>query len=77
MTPMRKTILNSILATFFITFTLTTINSNTNNSFDFLVIWTRSWLIAAAISCVFNIYIIPFLYKKKKRKVLLKRNFLK
>lgn len=72
---MRKTILSSILVTFFITFTLTTINTTSRNTIDFIILWTQSWLIAATISSVFNLYIIPFLYKKKKRQVLKRTRF--
>lgn len=73
---MRKTILNSVIVTCFITFTLTSINTNTKNSIDFILLWTQSWLIAASISSIFNIYIIPYLYKKKV-KLVLKNIFLK
>lgn len=66
---MRKTILSSILVTSFITFTLTTINIKTKNTIDFIFLWTQSWLIAATISSVFNLYIIPYLYKKKPKKL--------
>ncbi|UQD57079.1 DUF2798 domain-containing protein [Flavobacterium sp. K5-23] len=74
---MRKTILSSILVTSFITFTLTTINTNTKNTIDFVFLWAQSWLIAATISCIFNIYIIPFLFKKKRKLVLMQQTFLK
>ncbi|WP_074724700.1 DUF2798 domain-containing protein [Flavobacterium frigoris] len=67
---MRKTILNSVIVTCFITFTLTSINTNTKNSIDFILLWTQSWIIAASISSIFNIYIIPYLYKKKVKRVL-------
>ena len=73
---MRKTILNSVIVTCFITFTLTSINTNTKNSIDFILLWTQPWVIAASISSIFNIDIIPYLYKKKV-KLVLKNIFLK
>jgi hypothetical protein len=63
---MRKTILNSVIVTCFITFTLTSINTNTKNSIDFILLWTQSWLIAASISSIFNIY-YSLLYRKKSK----------
>jgi hypothetical protein len=60
---MRKTILNSVV-TCFITFTLTLSNTNTKNSIDFILLWTQSWLIAASISSIFNIY-IPYFIREK------------
>lgn len=71
---MRKTILGSVIVTAFITFTLTALNITTKNTIHFVLVWTRSWLIAATIASIFNLYILPFLFKKKKRQVL-KRNY--
>lgn len=72
---MPKTILSSVLVTSVITFSRTTINATAGNTVDFVILWTQSWIIAATISSVFNLYVIPFLFKKKKRQ-LLKRNCL-
>lgn len=66
---MRKTILASVIVTAFITFTLTALNITTKNTTDFVMVWTRSWLIAATIASIFNLYIIPFLHKKKNSEV--------
>jgi hypothetical protein len=64
----------SVIVTCFITFTLTSINTNTKNSIDFILLWTQSWLIAASISSIFNIYYSLFIQEKK---VVLKNIFLK
>jgi hypothetical protein len=56
---------HSVIVTCFITFTLTSINTNTKNSIDFILLWTQSWLIAASISSIFNIYYSLFIQEKK------------
>ncbi|SDX46854.1 DUF2798 domain-containing protein [Flavobacterium degerlachei] len=66
---MRKTILGSVIVTAFITFTLTALNIPTKNTIDFVMVWTRSWIIAATIASVFNLYILPFFHKNKNSEV--------